>query len=150
MPLLLHVLLELGAPHPGLGPDHHREHVPGRVDALRRPGEVEHVWALREPLDESIEVALSPGQVLGELLQLHHAERSGQLGGLEVPTHLVEDEQIVVLEVAVDLREEPRPAPLLGAEQLDLRTSSPTSEEQAAIGQIRSRRRRPCRRCRRR
>ena len=72
--------------------------VRGQLEGLRMPG---------EPLGQAGEVALTGGQVGGQLAQLDLAEGGTQLGRLEVPAHLVEDEEVVVLEVAVDLAEEP-------------------------------------------
>ena len=74
--------------------------------------------------DEQVEVALAPSQVVGQLAQLHDAERGADLARLEVPADLVEDEEVVVLD-AVDLGEEP-PVALLRAEELRLRCAGPS------------------------
>ena len=75
-------------------------------------------------------------EVVGQLLELDDAERGGELRRLEVPADLVEDEQVVVLEVAVDRREEPPLDALAGAEDLHLRAPAPAAQQQAAVDEL--------------
>ena len=83
------------------------------------------------------EVALPARQVVGELVELHQAEGGRQLGRLEVPAQLVEDEQVVVLERRPSMvREEPAVHALAGAEELDLRAPSPAPQQQRPVGHV--------------
>src|SRR5207302_1540872 len=54
---------------------------------------------------------------------------------LEVPTDLVEDEQVVVFEAVVDHAEEPGLGPLRRPEQLRLRPTAPTAQSQTQVRQ---------------
>ena len=106
MPWLSIQLLELGAPDARLGVDDDREHVPAGLDAVGEAREREQVGPPGEVRAGEREVALATGEVVGELVELHEAEGGRQLGRLEVPADLVEDEEVVVLEAVVDGAEE--------------------------------------------
>src|SRR5690606_4926495 len=93
-------------------------HVPGRIDAGRHLREHEDVRSPGEDPGEELEVPLPPGQVLRELPHLDAAEGGRELARLEVPTDLVEDEEVVVLD-SVEIAEEGS-RPLLRAEELGL------------------------------
>jgi hypothetical protein len=84
-----------------------------------------------ELLAQPREVALPPLEERGQLAQLHAPERGRELGRLEVPADLVEDEQVVVLD-PVDVREE-APLALARAEQLRLAAPTPAPQREAAI-----------------
>ena len=72
---------------------------------------------------------LATGEVVGELVELDQPEGGGQLGRLEVPAVLVEDEEVVVLEAVVDGAEEPVAAlALLGAVDLELGAAAPPAD----------------------
>ena len=133
---------------PDSGRMQHREHVPTGLEPLQLARQHEHVGIGAEERRQDVEVALPAGEVDRQLAQLHIAERGADLARLEVPAHLVEDEQVVVLD-AVDLGEEAL-VTLLGCRRTGARNDGPTG---AAAGTDRSARRRrgaPCRRCRRR
>src|SRR6185312_1396810 len=99
--------LQLTAPDPGLGVDDDREHVPPGLDACGETRQREQARPTSEMLGCQLEVALPPAEIVSELVELDETERRRKLGRLEVPSDLVEDEQVVVLEFAVDIAEEP-------------------------------------------
>src|SRR5262249_12444251 len=119
----LHPLLELAAAHAGPGEDLDREEMPRGVELRRGAREHEYLRVAREVLVEPREVPLAALEETGELAQLHAPERSRDLGRLEVPSDLVEDEQVVVLD-PVELGEEV-PLALARAEELRLPPAPP-------------------------
>ena len=56
--------------------------------------------------------------------------------GLEVPADLVEDEEVVVFEVAVDRREEAPVDAFAGSVDLRLRPASPAAQQEAPVDEI--------------
>ena len=70
-----------------------------------KPGRVK-VAVAGEVTAGELEVPLPTGEVVGEFVELDQTERSGEFRWLEVPTELIEDEEVVVLEVAIDRAEE--------------------------------------------
>ena len=114
----LHVLLEVAPTDARLRPQQDREHVPPGLQPLQLPGQREHVWIRAEERRQHVEVALAPREVRRETSELHVSERRADLARLEVPSDLVEDEEVVVFD-AVDVGEELAVA-LLGPEELRL------------------------------
>ena len=94
------------------------------------------------------EVVLARREVVGELVELDEPERGRELGRLEVPADLVEDEEVVVLEVAVDRREEAPVDALARTVDLRPRIGGPSGAGAGSGRRARRRRGTPCRRCR--
>ena len=90
---------------PGLGPDEHREHVPARCRRLGVVrGSTNTSGRCRRRSTGGRSCACRRARLSGSLSSCTQPERGGELRRLEVPADLVEDEQVVVLEVAVDRR----------------------------------------------
>ena len=104
--MALHPVLKVSAADPGSRFDDDREHVPSGLNPVGQPGEGEEVVVAGEVTAGEIEVTLSTSEVVDEFVELDQTERSGELRWLEVPTELIEDEEVVVLEVTINRAEE--------------------------------------------
>jgi hypothetical protein len=104
--IVFHPALKFSAADPGFMFDDDREHVPSGLDPVGQLGECEEVVVAGEVTSGELEVSLPTSEVVGEFVELDQTERSGEFRWFEVPTELIEDEEVVVLEIAVNRAEE--------------------------------------------
>ena len=86
--------------------------MPPGLHPVGEPRKGEQLGPPGEPAGGELEGAPTAGQVVGQLVELHHAEGGRELRRLEVPTGGVKDEEVVVLEpVGMVPKKRSRPLP---------------------------------------
>ena len=117
--------------------DEHGEHVPRGVDLGRgaRAARTRRAAARTAAVSRS-KLRLRRARLSGSLSSCTRPNAAESSDGLEVPADLVEDEEVVVFEVAVDRREEAPVDALARAVDLRLRAAAPAAQEQAAVDEL--------------